>query len=90
MRIVLVAQDAVAFERHGGVAAVISAVEARSGSAYDPDVAAALTDRAAFIFEGVIANSEVCKNGGWRSLHGPGGIGFHNQGECIQFVNNGK
>jgi DNA-binding CsgD family transcriptional regulator len=51
MRIVLVAQDAVAFERHGGVAAVVAAVKARSGSAYDPDVGAALTDRAASIFE---------------------------------------
>jgi hypothetical protein len=44
----------------------------------------------AFLFEGRIASKEVCMNGGWQSLHGPGGAAFHNQGECIQLVNTGK
>jgi hypothetical protein len=44
----------------------------------------------AFIFEGTIANSDACKNGGWQSLHGPGGTPFQNQGNCIQFANSVK
>jgi hypothetical protein len=44
----------------------------------------------AFLFEGKIASKEVCMNGGWQSLQGPGGAVFHNQGECIQLVNTGK
>jgi hypothetical protein len=44
----------------------------------------------AFIFEGTIASSAACMNGGWETLHGPGGKSFINQGQCVQFVNTGK
>jgi hypothetical protein len=44
----------------------------------------------AFLFEGTIANSEACRNGGWQRLHGPGGSSFMTQGQCIHFVNTGK
>jgi hypothetical protein len=44
----------------------------------------------AFVFEGTIASSAACRNGGWQRLHGPGGSSFMNQGQCIQFVNAGK
>jgi hypothetical protein len=40
-----------------------------------------------FLFEGRIASTDACKNGGWQSLHGPGGSSFENQGQCIRFVN---
>jgi hypothetical protein len=46
--------------------------------------------RGAFVFEGTIASRKACKNGGWRSLHGPGGSSFKNQGECIDFVDTGQ
>jgi hypothetical protein len=44
----------------------------------------------AFLFEGTIASSKACKNGGWQSLHGPGGHNFKNEGQCINFVNTGR
>jgi len=44
--------------------------------------------RATFLFEGRIASEDVCKNGGWRSLHSPDGR-FHNQGQCIRLFNSG-
>ena len=31
-----------------------------------------------------------CKNGGWTTTTRPDGAPFRNQGDCIQFVNNGK
>jgi hypothetical protein len=40
----------------------------------------------AFLFEGRIASKDACKNGGWQSLHGPGGSSFENQGQCIRLV----
>jgi hypothetical protein len=43
-----------------------------------------------FLFEGTVANSAACKNGGWQSLHGPSGTAFHNQGECLHLVKAGK
>jgi hypothetical protein len=45
--------------------------------------------RGAFVFEGRIASVGACKNGGWRSLHGPGGSSFKNEGQCIRLVNTG-
>jgi hypothetical protein len=44
----------------------------------------------AFLFEGRIASKDACKNGGWQSLHGPGGSSFENQGQCIHLVNTGN
>jgi hypothetical protein len=45
--------------------------------------------RGTFLFEGGIATKDVCKSGGWRSLHGPGGSNLDNQGQCIGLVNTG-
>jgi hypothetical protein len=45
---------------------------------------------ATLLFEGVITSTDGCKQGGWRSLHGPDDRAFKNQGDCIQFVNTGK
>lgn len=44
--------------------------------------------RGTFLFKGRIASADVCKNGGWRSLHGPGGSSFENQGQCVSLVKN--
>ncbi|HYO64001.1 MAG TPA: hypothetical protein VER08_10255 [Pyrinomonadaceae bacterium] len=38
----------------------------------------------------VAADKESCKNGGWKTLRRADGSTFKNQGDCIQFVNNGK
>jgi len=46
--------------------------------------------RGAFLFEGRIASKHACMHGGWRSLHGPGGTSFNNQGQCIEVVSAGK
>ena len=46
--------------------------------------------KGAFLFKGTIASSEACTNGGWQSLHGPGGRSFMNERQCIQFVNRGN
>ena len=35
------------------------------------------------------ANANACKNGGWRTLTRLDGTTFRNQGDCIQYVNNG-
>jgi hypothetical protein len=46
--------------------------------------------KGAFLFKGTIASSEACTNGGWQSLHGPGGRSFMNERQCIQFANRGE
>ncbi len=51
MRIVLVAQDAVAFERAGGAASAIAHARQQSGRAYDPAVASALIDGGRDLFD---------------------------------------
>ena len=51
MRIVLIAQDAVAFEREGGAAFAIANARQQSGRAYDPAVAAALIDGGSDLFD---------------------------------------
>ena len=53
MRVVLVAQDAVVFEREAGVGAVVSCARERSGRAYDPTVARVLVERARSLFKGL-------------------------------------
>lgn len=37
----------------------------------------------------VPTNETQCKNGGWTSSARPDGTTFKNQGDCVQFVNNG-
>jgi HD-GYP domain-containing protein (c-di-GMP phosphodiesterase class II) len=51
MRVVLVAQDAVVFEREGGLESVVRRARERSGKAYDPAIAQVLVDRAASLFD---------------------------------------
>jgi HD-GYP domain-containing protein (c-di-GMP phosphodiesterase class II) len=51
MRVVVVAQDAVVFERVGGLEAVVTRARERSGKAYDPAVAQVVIDRAPALFE---------------------------------------
>jgi hypothetical protein len=38
----------------------------------------------------VPTDKDACKNGGWQTLYGNGGTPFKNQGQCIQYANNGK
>ena len=38
----------------------------------------------------VPTSKDACKDGGWQNLYGGGGTPFKNQGQCIQFFNNGK
>jgi hypothetical protein len=47
---------------------------------------AASTISGTFVFEGTIASTSACKNGGWQSLHGPAGVQFKNEGQCIRLV----
>lgn len=38
----------------------------------------------------VATDKEQCKNGGWMTLRRADGSSFNNQGDCIQYVNNGQ
>jgi hypothetical protein len=38
----------------------------------------------------VATTKEQCKNGGWQNVRRADGSTFTNQGDCIQYVNNGK
>jgi len=38
----------------------------------------------------VPTSKNACKNGGWQTLYGDGGTPFKNQGQCVQYSNNGK
>jgi hypothetical protein len=42
------------------------------------------------LYIGFPTDKDQCKNGGWMTLFQPDGSPFKNQGDCIQFVNNGK
>ncbi len=57
MRVVLVAHDAVVFEREVGIDTVVKCARERSGGAYDPAVASVMMERAPSLFERVNVKS---------------------------------
>jgi hypothetical protein len=58
--------------------------------AYSPWRVTPTHDTAACVGNNVPTTDGQCKNGGWITLVRPDGSIFKSQGDCIQFVNNGR